>query len=212
MPPLARNVVDAPAVALFTKWISSLRVAPPALPRGWQSTDIGEVGLNGEASFVGGRFNLLASGSDIWENADAFHFAFIRLAGNGQIVARVASFQYTDPWAKAGIMLRENVSAGAKYVFVGFTGQGGSVLQTRPMADQSSTSLDGPVAKPPSWLKLVRHGQDFDGYVSADGKNWQPAGHATIPMEKNMLAGLAVTAHNNSVLNSTLFEGVKISP
>ncbi|HEX3720528.1 MAG TPA: PQQ-dependent sugar dehydrogenase [Verrucomicrobiae bacterium] len=212
MPPLARNLVDDAAVALFTKWISSLHATTPTLPHGWQNMDIGDVGVNGEASFVAGKFNVLASGNDIWESADSFHFAFKSLPGNGQIVARVASFQYTDPWAKAGVMLRENTSAGAKYVFVGFTGQGGSVLQTRAVADRSSTSLDGPVAKPPGWLKLVRHGEDFDSYVSADGTTWESAGHATVPMGKTVLAGLAVTAHNNSALNSTLFDGVAISP
>ncbi|HEY3916026.1 MAG TPA: PQQ-dependent sugar dehydrogenase [Verrucomicrobiae bacterium] len=212
MPPLARNVADPEAVALCSSWISSLRVTAPSLPKGWQSMDIGNVGVNGEASYLAGKFHLLASGSDIWENADSFHFAFTRLAGNGQIVARVTSFQYTDPWAKAGVMLREDSSPGAKYVFVALTDQGGSVLQTRPAPDESSTSRDGPLAKVPYWVKLVRRGRDFSGYVSADGLNWQAAGRASIPMGKNALAGLAVTSHDNAVLNSTLFDSVKISP
>jgi uncharacterized repeat protein (TIGR03806 family) len=212
MPPLARNVVDDNAVAVFTKWVSSLRVAPPALPRGWQNTDIGEVGLTGEASYLNGSFNLLASGGDIWENADAFHFAFKSLLGNGQIVARIAAFQYTDPWAKAGLMLRETTSAGAKYVFVGVTSQGGSVLQSREVPDNSSISVDGSAVKIPHWLKLVRRGDNFDGYNSADGTNWNALGRMTIPMNKHLLIGLAVTSHNNSVLNSTLFRAVTVSP
>jgi uncharacterized repeat protein (TIGR03806 family) len=211
MPPLAKNVVDEKAVAVFSKWINQLHVPPPTLPHGWQDADIGDVGLPGETSFLNGNFHLLASGSDIWENADAFRFAFKPLVGDGQIIARVASFQYTDPWAKAGVMLRENVSAGAKYAFVGFTGQGGSVFQSRAMADNSSANTDGPVAKVPHWLKLVRAGDNFTGYISADGGNWELAGSATIPMSKNLSAGLAVTAHNNSVLNSTLFDNVEVS-
>ena len=212
MPPLARNTVDDKAVDVFSKWISSLRPAPPALPRGWQNTDIGDVGLPGETSFLNGSFNLLASGGDIWEGADSFHFAFKNLAGNGQIVARIASFQYTDPWAKAGVMLRENVSAGAKCVFMAFTGQGGSVLQSRAVADNLSSSVDGGAVKVPHWLKLVRQGDNFDGYTSADGAHWDAVGQVTIPMNKNLLIGLAVTAHNNSVVNSTLFDAVTISP
>jgi len=112
MPPLAKNVVDEKAVAAFAKWISALHVAPPSLPRGWSDADIGDVGLPGETSFLNGNFHLLSSGSDIWESADAFRFAFKPLAGDGQIIARIQSFQFTDPWAKAGVMLRENISAG----------------------------------------------------------------------------------------------------
>jgi uncharacterized repeat protein (TIGR03806 family) len=211
MPPIAKNVVDTNAVAVFAKWISSLPAIAPTLPHGWQDADIGDVGLTGEAGFLNGRFSVLASGADIWGNADALHYAFKPFAGDGQIIARVVAFQYTDPWAKAGVMLRENNSPGAKYVFVGLTGQGGSVLQSRSATDDSTASTDGPAAKIPRWLKLVRSGDNFNGYVSADGTNWNAAGSVTIPLNKNLSAGLAVTGHNNSVLNLTLFENVSVT-
>ena len=211
MPPLAKNVVDEKAVAVFAKWISALHVAPPTLPRGWADADIGDVGLPGETSFLNGSFHLLASGGDIWESADSFRLAFKPLAGDGQIIARVASFQYTDPWAKAGVMLRENNSAGAKYVFLGLTGQGGAILQSRVTTDDLSNSTDGPATKLPHWLKLTRRSNLFIGYVSADGTNWLAAGSVTNVLNKNLSAGLAVTAHNNSVLNSTLFDHVAVT-
>ena len=211
MPPLAKNVVDEKAVAVIAKWISSLHASPPVLPRGWSSADIGNVGVSGEADFLNGNFNLLASGGDIWEGADAFHFASRPLAGDGSIVARVVSVQYTDPWAKAGVMLRENDSAGSKYVFLALTGQGGSALQSRAAADGASASADGPEARLPHWVKLARSGDVFHGYVSADGTNWLAAGSVTNALNKNLSAGLALTAHNNSVLNSTLFGNVTVS-
>jgi uncharacterized repeat protein (TIGR03806 family) len=212
MPPLAKNVVDGKAVAVFAKWINQLHIPPPTLPRGWSDTDIGNVGVSGETSFLNGNFHLLASGSDIWENADAFRFVFEPLGGDGEIVARIESFQYTDPWAKAGVMLRENISVGAKYVFAGFTGQGGSVFQSRAIEDGSTASADGPEAKVPHWLKLVRARDVFTGYVSANGTNWVVTGSVTNSLKKNLLVGFAVSAHNNSVLNSTLFDNVMIKP
>jgi regulation of enolase protein 1 (concanavalin A-like superfamily) len=204
--------VDDKAVAVIGKWISSLHAAAPSLPRGWADADIGNVGVSGDASFLNGNFNLLASGSDIWESADAFHFASRALNGDGSIVARVVSVQYTDPWAKAGVMLREDSSAGSKYIFMGVTGQGGSTLQSRATADGTSASADGPEAKLPHWLKLVRSGNIFSGYISADGTNWLAAGSVTNALNKNLSIGLALTAHNNSVLNSTLFDRVTVKP
>jgi hypothetical protein len=85
------------------------------------------------------------------------------------------------------------------------------VLQSRAAADGASASADGPEAKPPHWLKLVRTGNVFDGYVSADGTNWLAAGSVTNALNKNLSAGLALTAHNNAVLNSTLFENVTVT-
>jgi uncharacterized repeat protein (TIGR03806 family) len=212
MPPLAKNVVDDKAVAVIGKWIMTQHAKPPTLPKGWSSADIGNVGVSGEADFLNGDFNLLASGGDIWESADAFHFASRPLNGDGGIVARVVSVQYTDPWCKAGVMLRESDAPGAKYVFMGVTGQGGSVLQSRATADGPSASADGPEAKLPHWLKLLRAGNIFSGYVSADGTNWLAAGSVTNTLNKNLSTGLALTAHNNAVLNSTLFDHVTVRP
>jgi uncharacterized repeat protein (TIGR03806 family) len=212
MPPLARNLMDDKAVAVIGKWISSLHAAAPSLPHGWTDADIGNVGVSGDASFLNGNFNLLASGSDIWDTDDAFHFASRPLVGDGSIVTRVVSVQYTDPWAKAGVMLRENNSAGSEYVFMGVTSQGGSVLQSRASADGASVSTDGPEAKLPYWLKLVRSGNVFNGFVSADGTNWIAAGSVTNTLNKKLSVGLALTAHNNSVLNSTLFDNVTVKP
>ena len=212
MPPIGKNVVDEKAVAVIGKWIMTQRAKPPTLPKGWSSADIGNVGVSGEADFLNGNFNLLASGGDIWESADAFHFASRPLNGDGGIVARVVSVQYTDPWCKAGVMLRESDAPGAKYVFMGVTGQGGSVLQSRATADGPSASADGPEAKLPHWLKLLRAGNIFSGYVSADGTNWLAAGSVTNTLNKNLSTGLALTAHNNAVLNSTLFDHVTVRP
>ncbi len=211
MPPLARSLVDTNAVAAIGEWILSLPVRPPELPKGWSSADIGKVGVAGEADFLNGRFNLLASGGDIWETADSFHFASRPLSGDGAIVARVVSIQYTDPWAKAGVMLRESDAPGAKYVFFGLTGNGGSVLQSRAATGASTASADGPETKPPHWLKLTRAGNLFRGYLSADGANWTAAGSVTVDLNKKISAGLALTAHNNSLLNSTLFENVSVT-
>jgi hypothetical protein len=66
------------------------------------------------------------------------------------------------------------------------------------------------LAKPPHWLKLTRSGDIFSGYVSADGTNWISAGSVTNALNKILSAGLALSAHNNSVLNSTLFDNVSM--
>jgi hypothetical protein len=48
----------------------------------------------------------------------------------------------------------------------------------------------------------------FTGYVSADGRNWEPIG--TITLDWNGEAELAVTSHNNSALTTAVFEDVRL--
>ena len=212
MPPIGKNVVDTKAVAVIAKWIDAMHPATASLPKGWTDADIGDVGIPGATSFLRGQYNVIATGSDIWDVADSFHYASKPWSGDGQIIAHVVALQYTDPWAKAGIMFRETVAAGAKYAFMSFTGNGGSVFQSRAITDNFPASTDGPPAKMPDWLKLVRTGDIFTGYVSADGKTWTSVGTATIPMKKAINAGLALASHNNSVVNSTLFDNVSVTP
>src|SRR5208282_1062010 len=211
MPPLAKNVVDQKAVSTIAEWINSLSPIAPTLPPDWEHADIGSVGVAGDASFLNGRFNLIASGGDIWESADAFHYACTRLTGDGEIIARVVSMQYTDPWAKAGVMFRESLAPGSQHALMTVTAGGGSAYQWRPTADHASRNTDGPSTTVPFWVKLSRTGDNFTGYVSTNGTDWQRVDSIAIPMSKTIYVGLALSAHNNSALNSTLFDNVVVS-
>jgi hypothetical protein len=48
-------------------------------------------------------------------------------------------------------------------------------------------------------------------FSSRHSETWELTGSAIIPMNKNLFAGLVVTAHNNSVLNSTRFDNVSLT-
>jgi uncharacterized repeat protein (TIGR03806 family) len=212
MPPLAKNVVDQKAVSVIAEWINSLSPVAPSLPPGWTHVDIGSVGLAGDASFLDGRFNLIAAGGDIWDVADSFQFTSKSLTGDGEIIARVVSMQYTDPWAKAGVMFREDLSSGSKYALMAITAGGDSAYQWRPISNQSSRNTDGPSQNVPYWVRLVRVGDTFTGYVSKDGQNWKRVDSIAVPMNRTVHVGLALCAHDTSALNSTLFDHVAVMP
>src|SRR5581483_3076921 len=85
---------------------ATLTVNVPA-PSTWLDQDIGAVSIPGYLGYTNGTFTVNASGSDIWGNADEFHFVYQPLNGDGAIVAHVLNVQVTDGWAKAGVMIRE---------------------------------------------------------------------------------------------------------
>ena len=77
------------------------------LPAPWQHTDVGDVGIPGDATQgANGDFLVNGAGSDIWGNADSFHFMYQSMDHDGDLSADNPSGDATNPFAKVGIMLR----------------------------------------------------------------------------------------------------------
>src|SRR5262249_39397877 len=63
----------------------------------------------------------------------------------------------------------------------------------------------------PYWVRLVRSGSTFTGYSSADGVTWMQVGTISVSMATNALEGLAVTAHNDTMLNTSTFDNISVT-
>jgi len=211
MPPLAKNLIDPEAVEVLAAWINSLPPVASELPPPWVHADIGSVGRSGDAAYAGGVFTISGSGGDIWDNADGFHFVYQPLIGDGEISTRVSSVQNTDGWAKAGVMIRENLTAGSRHAFMAITPGNGSAFQRRAIANGGSAHTAGASVGAPYWVRLVRAGDTFTGYISADGTAWSQVGTVNIPLSNTTQIGLALTAHNNSALNTATLESVRVN-
>jgi regulation of enolase protein 1 (concanavalin A-like superfamily) len=188
---------------------------PPSLPSGWSAANIGAASPAGAASFDAGNgtFTVSGSGADIWGTADAFNYAYTTLDGNGEIVARVNSLDNVDPWTKAGVMLRDGLSAGAAHAMmvVSPTTVKGAAFQRRPVPNGTSVSTGLPSVQPPYWVKVVRMGDSFSAFVSPDGNGWTLVDTQTIAMGAVVNAGLAVTSHRNGTLATGAFSSVTVS-
>ncbi len=213
MPPLAKNFVDHQAIALLEQWIAEA-TQPPAdpLPTPWLHADVGSVGFAGDATYAGttGTFIMSGSGEDIWNNADAFHFAYQTLNGDGEIIARVQSLTNTDPYTKAGVMIRESLAAGAKNVLVPIMSAYGTQVQYRATTGGQSEFIGGPDQSAPYFVRLRRQGDVLTGYVAGTNGAWQQIASITLAMNQSVLIGMAVTAHNNTQTATALFDTVSV--
>jgi regulation of enolase protein 1 (concanavalin A-like superfamily) len=200
--------------AVFTSAAVGVTVNPAGqgLPAPWLDQDVGAPGAVGSASASGSTFAVNGGGVDIWDAADSFHFVYQILNGNATVVARVATQQNTDPWAKTGVMIRETLAAGSKQALMALTPGNGLSFQRRPTTGGLSASTAGGTATAPYWVKLVRNGNTFTGYKSTDGTNWTSVGSATITMGANVYVGVADTSHNNALLCTSTLDGVVASP
>jgi hypothetical protein len=144
-----------------------------------------------------GTYTMTASGVDIWGVADEFHFAYKELSGAGAIIAKVESVGNTDPFAKAGVMIRDTLDADSKYAAVLITPANGVRFQYRNTAGAITERdfVEGITA--PQWVKLERtSGGLIRAFYSADGVTWTLLNIKIVSMNAPMYIGLAVTSHN----------------
>ena len=182
------------------------------LPPGWSDADIGSPSQTGSASYSAGNWSVSGGGGDIWNTADQFNFCYTNSTASAVIMVRITSVEETDPWAKAGVMFRDDTTAGAMFAMAVATPGNGVNFQWRnSTGGECGYSQVGGV-NAPVWVKLVRNGNDFAAYYSPDGAAWSPIGpDQTIPMISAGLAGLAVTAHNDALLNTSTFSNMTVS-
>jgi hypothetical protein len=181
------------------------------LPSPWQTADIGAVGATGSASFSNGTFTVAGSGEDIQGTADEFRYVYQTATGSCEIKARVTGVQNTNPWAKAGVMIRENLTAGSKHAMMIVSASSGvEFLRRTSTGGNSSQSLASGSA--PLWVRVVRSNKNFTGYTSPDGITWTTIGSANINMGSNVHIGLCVTSHEDGTLNISTFDNVTATP
>ena len=183
------------------------------LPTGWNQQDIGSVGLAGTSTFFGNTFTLQGSGADIWGTADGCHFLSQSVSGDFVITARIASMSNTDYWAKAGLMIRESSSPGAKHASLLVNPPDGNRIRlySRDSDGGNTSEVELSTDGAPKWLRLERIDNLFVGQQSVDGVTWTNTQNRTVNMSSQLMVGLVVSSNNNSVLNAAIFDSVSLT-
>jgi hypothetical protein len=191
----------------------------------FQGKDIGSVATAGSFSYApNGVYTVQASGDDIFGQADAFHYVYLPLNGDGQIIARLTSIDPTNSvsdFVKAGVMIRETLAPDAREVSLVQSRDHSFRFQRRfnpgESTDRGPDSQLQSILTPPLWIRLQRKGNVFSAYYHPDGvSTWTPAGvpgEVTVNMASNVFIGLALTAHNNNgQLATATFDNVTVIP
>ncbi len=182
----------------------------------WQYTDVGEVGMPGNACFDAAldQYQLSASGADIWANVDQFGFVYQQLSGDGEISFQLQSLQNTHAFAKAGLMIREDLSNNSPHAMLVMnqTQRAFQYRRSKGAATQPpSGSWIGPVYSHPTWMRLNRTGNVISAYLSENGTTWALVDTVQITMTNDVYVGVALTSHNNGKLNLSKFSNLTLT-
>ena len=179
------------------------------LPSRWSSQDIGASSIIGSSCYSKGIYTLRASGADIWDATDQFHYANVLLTGDGTITARVNVMDKSDPWNKCGIMFRESLDPSSRHAFVSLTSGNGVAFQYRQTTDSYSTNSNVSELKAPYWIRLVKVNSSYTAYSSKDSLSWVQVGNTVdlgFGTSGPVYCGLALTSHNNNILSEATID------
>jgi PKD repeat protein/glucose/arabinose dehydrogenase/type 1 glutamine amidotransferase len=160
---------------------------------------VGDVGIDPpfttfastEADFgqLGETFSIDAAGADVWQGTDQYGAIYDPAGAGENFVAQVKvdSFNGTHTAAKAGIMVRNDMTApasaaGAGYVVLAQKGNGQvEFLYDTDGNGQLDSGPTVPVGAGAKWLRLTKYGTRFIAEGSVDGTTWVPVGDVDVP-------------------------------
>jgi hypothetical protein len=169
-------------------------------------------------------FNILAGGSDIWNNADGMNFLYKQITGDFDVKVQMADVPIINTWTKGGLMVRQDLegtsrefsvltSAPSLTNAVGVVGQ--NVFQTQYRDTKGSATIESPpalrpqlAAYPNNWVRLKRVGDTFYSFWGTNGVDWNAfvTNAPLTPFPATVYVGLAATSHDNGAGRTALVQ------
>ena len=179
----------------------------------WVSTDVGAVGAAGSTTETAGTMVVRGSGAQIETTQDEFRLVHLPMTGDGEVITRVVSMDYTNEKGRSGIMFRAGTTDNAAFAFVGVGPGSSAIFQARSAAGVATGTIGEAARIPmPRWLRLVRTGNTITAFHAADNAGvrgpWISLGSTTLVLPSTVNAGLAVNSHVHSTLATTLFDNI----
>jgi hypothetical protein len=189
------------------------------VPAPWNFVDIGLA--NGDAAgfsyYTNGVYQVTGGGAINAGTTDAFQYTLVPANGDCVIQAQITSIgdASTSNSARAGVMIRETLdpsSTHAAMLFQPLAANGATFYSRKITGGTNTTSASTIGIAPPYWVKVIRTGNSFSGFVSADGTTWTQVGPSKpIDMAANVYIGLAVSSSTPGSPCQSTFTNVTFS-
>ncbi len=171
------------------------------------------------ASFAesGQEFGIDGAGADLYSGTDAYSSIYLKgaVGVSSTIETKVVSQQNMTGYAKAGIMVRNDISGSGttpEGVVLFESPSGGIQLEWDSGGGAYLDSVTPPNGRIPDylpiWLELQRSGSTYTGYYSYDGTTWLSVGSAVLPGQAAAQdAGMFLTSHATGSPGQAVFDG-----
>jgi hypothetical protein len=184
-----------------------------SLPAPWGDLTLGkrETLIPGMAAFADGTFTITKAGGQITEADDAPHFVYQPVAGDFQLVARVASVSPQDQFVGplAGLMVRENMTSLDRFLAVAVGPDSTTVVRRTEYWGRTEVGERAEAAA--AWIKIARVDKRLRAYTSPDGVAWSLLGNERLSLPDRVYVGLYAMARSKDVPAVAAFDNVKLT-
>ncbi len=187
-----------------------------------RNMDIGSPGAAGSVGRSGNDWVVIGSGHDIWDQADDFHFLYMRVQGDFTMTVEDASIvpfgdtPTSSAWAKVGIMARQSLTAPSPYAFAMLRSSDQAFCLQWREDEGGSAAWDGDASQTyvpdhHGAFGLRREGNDFTAfYIDSTGAEVVNNVHY-VEMTDPIWVGIAVTSHETGATAAGFFSNVKFT-
>ena len=179
----------------------------------WCTADFGVVNAAGSTKVEGSAISIACNNDDVWFKKDSFRYAYQEIHGDFDMVAQLKQMSEGDPWAKAGIMVRNSILPTSRNLFFGVSGEHGVFIQGRNGDDNDTEEKHRSPReelKGPGWIKVTRRGNTFTLSHSRDGNTWTEVAKEKGDFIREAVVGLAVCSHNGGKVFNVEFDNVSL--
>ncbi len=208
------------AVTLLVQLGARMTVAAPPADRIGifeAQTDVGSVTPPGTASYdaAAGRYLLGAAGANTWYHVDAFHYLWIKTAGDWTLSADVAfppaAYRHEpNPHRKGILMFRQSLDAGSAYAALAVHGSGLTALQYRRERGANTQGIELEIDLPKT-IRIEKRGDRFTAFASLNGEPPHPIGASTrLRLKSPYYLGLGALSHDVDTIDEVQFSRVAL--
>lgn len=160
----------------------------------------------------------IAASGKVWSPSDRYAAYYLEdINGDFTATVKIISQGNTNTWAKAGIMVRNDISQydgnGSGYTLIAVTPGNRAVFQWDANADGRSDNYDTENATLPYWLKMEKSGNTYTGSYSYDGSTWVEVHSYTFSstVATTQDVGIFVTSGNTYNKSTVVFNNFSIN-
>ena len=183
--------------------------APPA---NIQEADIGVVGAPGFTNYDSstGTFAVTGAGNDLFGTADAFHYDYTTLSGDGSFTVRETSVSAFDTSAPSGIAVRTSLDPTAANLFLAERPDTDLIVNDRPTDGGTGANVVHAAGQLPLWLRITRTGNTLIAAISTDGVTFTTEQTQTFALPATVYMGMAVSSHDFTTPATATFDNVAL--
>jgi Tol biopolymer transport system component len=202
------SIINAGIIAAFAAVLVT-DITRAEVPKFTGNSDIGTVNIPGSVEYKKNTISITGSGENIWSNKDAFHFIYNTQEGDLRLATNINWIGIgKNPHRKAGLMIREGLTADDAYVDAVIHGDGLISMQYRTVKGENTFEVRSPI-KAPARLILERTANQFTLFVSDKSGGLHTTATISVNLGNQVFSGLVVCSHDSTVKETAVFTDVE---